>query len=245
MVGGLRHAAQYPERARRYLRRLRRDATLRVRHRDHIAYYGAVVSDLVEHGEATAVGNSDRRRWREAGRLQFDYLLGHGLQPHHQVLEIGCGNLRAGWLLIDYLETGHYYGLDISAPVLFAAQETLVRHDLAAKLPRLTLVKDMHFDFLPDAQFDLVHAHSVFSHSPLSVIEECFSHVGRIMKADASFYFTFNRTEGTEYDRLREDFYYRTGTLIAAAERHGLKAEFMDDWEKAGHIQSTIRVAQG
>jgi SAM-dependent methyltransferase len=244
LIGGARYAAQYPERARRYLHRMRRDLTLRLRHRDHIAYYGAVVTDLVEQGEATAVGNSDRRRWRKAGQLQFDYLVGHGLQPHHQVLEIGCGNLRAGRLLIDYLDVGHYYGLDISAPVLFAAQETLVRDQLAAKLPRLTLVKDMHFDFLPDEQFDLVHAHSVFSHSPLPVIEECFAHVGRIMTPDASFYFTFNRTEGKEYARLREDFYYRTDTLIAAAERHGLKAQFMDDWEALKHIQSTIRVSR-
>jgi SAM-dependent methyltransferase len=245
LIGGVRHAALYPKRARRYLRRLRRDLTLRLRYRDHIAYYGAVVSDLVVQGEATAVGNSDRRAWREHGKLQFDYLRGHGLEPHHRVLEIGCGNLRAGWLLIDYLEAGNYYGLDISLEVLFAAQETVVQQNLAAKLPYLTLVRDMRFAFLPDEEFDVVHAHSVFSHSPLSVIEECFAHVGRIMKPDAFFDFTFNRTYGEEYDRLREDFYYHAETLIAAAERHGLKAQFMDDWEQLGHIQSTIRVTRG
>lgn len=244
VLGGARYAAQYPKRARRYLHRLRRDLTLRLRHRDHIAYYGAVVSDLVVQGEATAVGNSDRRRWRENGRMQFDYLRGHGLEPHHRVLEIGCGNLRAGWLLIDYLDVGNYYGVDISREVLFAAQDTLVRHDLAAKLPHLTLVKDMHFAFLPDEEFDVVHAHSVFSHSPLSVIEECFANIGRIMKPDAFFDFTFNRTEGKEYDRLREDFYFHTETLIAAAERHGLMAQFMADWEELRHIQSTIRVTR-
>ena len=30
---------------------------------------------------------------------------------------------------------------------------------------------------------------------------------------------------------LREDFYYRTETLIALAAKHGLTARFMDDWE--------------
>jgi hypothetical protein len=119
-----------------------------------------------------------------------------------------------------------------------------VRQRLAEKLPHLTLVKDMHFGFLPDAEFDVVHAHSVFSHSPLAVIEECFANIGRIMKPDAFFDFTFNRTEGKEFDRLREDFYFRTETLTAAAERQGLKAQFMDDWEELGHIQSTIRVTR-
>ncbi|MFL6139289.1 MAG: class I SAM-dependent methyltransferase [Frankiaceae bacterium] len=245
LLGGLRHAAQDPQRARRYLRRLRRDLLLRLRHRDHIAYYRAVMRDTVERGEAMAVGNSDRRRWHEIGQLQFDYLRGHGLAPQHRMLEIGCGNLRAGWRFIDYLDAGNYYGLDISPEVLLAAQETLVRHGLAGKLPYLTLVTDMRFAFLPDERFDVVHAHSVFSHSPLPVIEECFAHIGRVMRPGGFFDFTFDRTEGKEHDRLREDFYYRTETLVAAAARHGLAARFMEDWERLPHRQSKIRVTRG
>ena len=34
--------------------------------------------------------------------LQFDYLVEHGLKPGHRMLDIGCGNLRAGWRFIDY-----------------------------------------------------------------------------------------------------------------------------------------------
>jgi ubiquinone/menaquinone biosynthesis C-methylase UbiE len=243
-IAGIRHAAQHPERARRYLRRLRRDLLLRLRHRDHIAYYREVMRDTVERGEAMAVGNAERRRWHEIGQLQFDYLRGHGLAPHHQMLEIGCGNLRAGWRFIDYLDAGNYYGLDISPEVLLAAQETLVRYGLAGKLPYLALVNDMRFAFLPDERFDVVHAHSVFSHSPLPVIEDCLTHVRRVMKPGAFFDFTFDRTEGKEHDRLREDFYYRTETLVAVAERHGFEAQFMDDWERLPHRQSKIRVTK-
>ena len=69
----------------------------------------------------------------------------------------------------------------------------------------------------------------MFSHTPLDVIEECFAHVGRIMKPDGFFDFTFKRTEGEEYQKLREDWYYRTDTLIAAADRNGLNAAFMPE----------------
>ena len=41
---------------------------------------------------------------------------------------------------------------------------------------------------------------------------------------------------------LREDFYYRTETLVALAAQHGLKAHFMDDWEQLPHGQSKLRV---
>jgi SAM-dependent methyltransferase len=100
----------------------------------------------------------------------------------------------------------------------------------------------MRFEFLPDASFDVVHAHSVFSHSPLSVIEECFTHIGRILKPEGFFDFTFNRTDGRERQVLREDFYYRTDTLVELADRCGLDAAFMDDWEAMQLRQSKIRV---
>ncbi|HVT22029.1 MAG TPA: class I SAM-dependent methyltransferase [Mycobacteriales bacterium] len=237
-----RHAARYPQRARWYLHRLRRDAMLRLSHRDHLAYYGAVVDDLVTQGKATAVGDIKSRRSRRVGKLQFDYLVRHGLQPHHRVLEIGCGNLRAGWRIIRYLDAEHYFGIDISQQALRSAQRNLVERGLVDKRPHLELVRDQTYSTFPDAVFDVVHAHSVFSHAPLDVIEDCFAHVGRIMKPDGFFDFTFKRTEGKEYGKLREDFYYRTETLIAAAARHGLSARFMDDWEALGHSQSKLRV---
>ncbi len=34
--------------------------------------------------------------WEEIGRLQFVFLVEKGLQPHHEMLDIGCGTLRGG-----------------------------------------------------------------------------------------------------------------------------------------------------
>jgi SAM-dependent methyltransferase len=236
------YAVQHPTEARQYLYNIRRDALLRLRHRgDHLAYYRNVVEDDLRTGREIVVGNPQRGEWQRRGELQHRYLKEHGLLPHHRVLEIGCGNLRAGWRFIDYLDAGNYYGVDIAPQVILAAQDTIVRQGLVAKLPYLTLVNDMHFAFLPDDCFDYVNAHSVFTHSPLPIIEECFAHIGRVMKPDGLFDFTFWRAEVKPYNRLRQDFYYPTETLVAAAERHGLKARYMDDWEPY-RDQSKIRI---
>jgi SAM-dependent methyltransferase len=200
------------------------------------------MQDTVRRGAARAVDNPDRPQWKKGGKAQFDYLLKHGLLPHHRLLEIGCGNLRAGYRFIKYLDGGNYYGTEISSEVLARAQETLEREGLVAKQPHLTLVEDMRFEFLADGQIDMVHAHSVFSHSPLSVIEECFEHLPRILRTGGCFFFTFNRTDDKERHVLREDFYYRTETLIDLAHRCGLEAQFMEDWEDLGQRQSTIKV---
>jgi hypothetical protein len=82
----------------------------------------------------------------------------------------------------------------------------------------------------------------VFSHSPLDVIEECFAHVGRVLARGGFFDLTYGRTEGAEHHVLREDFYYRTETLVALAAKHGLAARFMADWERLPHKQSKLRI---
>ena len=238
------YAIRNPGRIAGYARRRGRDAWLGLTTRDHVSYYRAVMRSDTSRSSDAAVGSKTREGWLQLGQLQFDYLSSHGLKPDMRMLEIGCGNLRAGRLFIDYLDAGNYYGTDISPDILLAAQRTVSEYGLQAKMPYLTLVNDLRLDFLPDGHFDVVHAHSVFSHSPFSVIEECLAHVGRIMAPGGFFDFTFDRTAGTEHQVLREDFYYRTETLIDLAQRHGLSAEYLADWEETGHEQSKIRVTK-
>ncbi|MER6068672.1 class I SAM-dependent methyltransferase [Streptomyces sp. NPDC001817] len=238
----LRYALRHPGRIPAHLRRAARDSWLRLRHRDHVAYYRAVMASDTTRSPGRAVGSGSEEHWLALGQMQFDYLVEHGLKPQDRMLEIGCGNLRAGWRFIDHLGPGHYYGIDISPDILIEAQRTLVRRGLQDRLPRLALVENLTLDFLPSGWFTVVHAHSVFSHSPLEVIDECLANVGRVLAPGGFFDFTFDRTEGTEHQVLREDFYYRTETLLSLAERHGLTARFMDDWERRPHGQSKIRV---
>lgn len=238
----LRYAASNPHLIIPYTRRLARDTWLRLRTRDHVGYYRAVMRSDTAKNPDGAVGTPSHRRWLALGRMQFDYLVDHGLRPQDRMLEIGCGNLRAGWRFIKYLETGHYYGVDISPDILFSAQDTLIRYELQDKLPHLIPVRDLRLEFLPAGHFTVIHAHSVFSHSPLEVIDECLAHVGRLLAPGGFFDFTYNETEGPEHHVLREDFYYRRRTLIARAESYGLVARPMDDWRKTGHKQSKIRI---
>jgi SAM-dependent methyltransferase len=249
----VRYAAAHPDRIRPYIarsppyaRRWARDRWLGMRADDHISYYRSIMRSDIKRGPEAAVGGrrSTRRTWLSTGQMQFDYLAAHGLVPSMRMLEVGCGNLRAGRLFIDYLDPGNYCGIDISPEILRAALDTLAKYDLQAKLPRLFLVDDLKLAFLPDHAFDVVHAHSVFSHSPLEVIDECLAHVERIMAPHGFFDFTFHATARSEHDVLREDFYYRPETLMRLAARHGLRARLMDDWERGRHPQSRLRVTR-
>jgi SAM-dependent methyltransferase len=185
-----------------------------------------------------------REEWLQQGRLQFDYLVGSGLQPGDRLLEIGCGSLSAGHLFIDYLSAGNYYGIDVSPNALLAGQQIITEYGLQAKMPHLTLVADLTLGFLPPGRFTVVQAHGVFSQAPIDVIGDCLASVKRVMSKDAVFDFTFDRTAGVEQQVLRADYYHRADSLIDLADSYGLDAELLKDWEQLGHPQSKLRVTR-
>jgi SAM-dependent methyltransferase len=238
------HALTHPTRVVPYVRRRGRDILLRRNATDHVSYYRAVMKSDAARSPEAAVGSRTHESWLRVGQMQFDYLASRGLQPTDRMLDIGCGNLRAGRLFIDYLDPGHYYGIDISPDILLAAHDTLTEYGLQAKMPYLTLVRDLKFASLPPATFSVVHAHSVFSHSPIEVIDQCLANVGRIMRPDGVFDFTFEETTIDEAHFLHEDYYYHAETLIKLANTHDLDAELQEDWKKTGHAQSKMRLTR-
>jgi SAM-dependent methyltransferase len=238
----LGYALRHPERIGPHLRRAWRDLRFRLSgSRDHVAFYRAVMRDDVARDPERAVGSPSHARWLALGELQFDYLVDHGLRPDHDLLEIGCGNLRAGWRFIRYLDPDRYWGIDISPDVLLAANRTLERYELQPRQARLQLVDDLRFGWAPADRFDVIHAHSVFSHCPIDVVDECFGHVGRVLRPTGFFDLTFNATTGKEHHVLHEDYYYRPATLVRLAEQHGFAAEQLEDWEPR-HAQSKLRL---
>jgi SAM-dependent methyltransferase len=51
----------------------------------------------------------------EAGRAAFErYRRILGVEPRHRVLDYGCGSLRVGIHFLEYLDIGHYMGLDVT-----------------------------------------------------------------------------------------------------------------------------------
>ena len=240
----LAFAARHPGQIAPYVRRVCVDAWLRADTRDHVSYYRSVMRYKATRDLDVAVGSRSHDQWFEFGQMQFDYLAQHGLKPSDRVLEIGCGNLRAGRLLIPYLDAGHYYGVDISPEILVAAQQVISDDGLQGKLPHLTLVTDLTLEFLPVSYFDVVHANSVFTHCPLDIVEQCIASVGRVMKPGAFFDFTFYRADDQEYQVHHEDFYYRTETLTALAAKYGFTARLQDDWHDPWDHQPKLRLTR-
>lgn len=102
-------------------------------------------------------------QWDAMRQYQIDFLLRHGLQPHHTYLDIGCGPLRGGIPVIDYLDAGNYTGVDAWADSLKEARAELEEAGLQDKEPELLEVDVTEPQDL-ERKFDYIMAFSVLHH---------------------------------------------------------------------------------
>lgn len=121
---------------------------------------------LQERAEALKVFSGGRiEDFEAAGRLQLVTLLEEGLTPQSNLLDVGCGCLRAGWWLMHFLEPDRYFGIEPNDRMLQAGIEDIAGRDLLeTKRPKFAGNDD--FDLSVFGQrFDYVLARSIWTHA--------------------------------------------------------------------------------
>jgi SAM-dependent methyltransferase len=189
--------------------------------------------------------------WEEIGAAQLAFLSKRGLKPEHRLLDIGCGSLRAGVHFVDFLEPGHYFGLDSSEALIEAGySRELAALGLTEKLPRSNLVTSGDFDTSGwDVKFDFAIAQSVFTHLPFNRIRACLERLAPSMRCDGEFYATYFVTPddhpwespfthtpgGIVTTGVSDPYHYRLADLSNACRSGEWDCEFLGDW---GHPRS-------
>ena len=98
------------------------------------------------------------------GRDHLNSLICEGLDPDDYVLDLGCGSMRVGIWLTQYLNAGRYFGLDSHYPSLQAAANyEIPLNGLTDKQPRLLHSTSFEIDRFQQ-NFDVVVAVAVLCH---------------------------------------------------------------------------------
>jgi hypothetical protein len=187
--------------------------------------------------------------WEQMGRLQYEFLVGHGLRPEHVFVDVACGSLRAGVHLIPFLHAGHYLGIEKEAELVRLGLDDELDPDVRREKQPVIVVSDA-FDFerlVAEAggrRPDVGIAQSLFSHLPPSLIRLCLGNLRAVMAPGGVFWATFFETDRpVEHDDVPHDhgdFHYTRAEMAAYGEETGWSAEYVGDW---GHPRGQHMIA--
>lgn len=131
------------------------------------------------------------RLWQLKRGFQIDFLKRVGLRPEHRVLDIGCGTLRGGLPIIEYLESGHYCGIELRWNVLSQGIKELRDTRLTDKNPRLIAMTDIS-DVALGTEFDFIWAFSVLIHMTDEILADTLQVVSSHLADEGACYANVN-----------------------------------------------------
>jgi SAM-dependent methyltransferase len=123
--------------------------------------------------------------------MTFNFLTALGLRQHHTLIDVGCGSLRTGRLLIPYLNAGKYVGIEPNRWLV----EDGIAHEVGDDLVRIKRPAFFFSDSpgvlagIEDAGFAL--AVGVFSHCGPEILEDWLSAIARALASDGALLATF------------------------------------------------------
>jgi hypothetical protein len=182
-------------RLKKFFRRHLRYPLWRIRHpfAAYETYYAWVVTRKLKAGRAhPAIGPTAKAARGEDEMIKV--LRRRGLQPHHTFVDYGCGSLRLGRPIVELLEPGKFWGLDL-------AQEFLdegIRYIGAAlneqKRPSLRVIDDAGLAAAKAARPDFIGAWHVCGKIPDRILDGFLRKVLGLMHPGTQVFLQFEDT---------------------------------------------------
>ena len=135
--------------------------------------------------------------WKMKRDFQIKFLKDMGLQPKHSFFEIGCGTLRGGIPIIEYLDTSNYFGAEVRKKALKEGKNELKDSGLEWKNPTLILSPDIS-NLSIDQNFDYIWSFSVLFHMNDKIVSDTFNFVSKHLSNKGVFYANVNIGDSKE-----------------------------------------------
>ncbi len=173
--------------------------------------------------------------WKMKRDFQIGFLKKERLKPEDSLLDIGCGTLRGGIPIIEYLETGHYYGIEARSETLEEGRKELVEAGLEHKSPVLVSSPDI-LKVNIEKRFEFIWSFSTLIHMTDSILSDTIKFVGAHLLETGVFYANVNI--GTSAERTWQGFpvvWRPIAFYQEACAAHGLALEDMGTLRDLGH----------
>ncbi|GAB6145793.1 class I SAM-dependent methyltransferase [Desulfocicer niacini] len=109
--------------------------------------------------------------------MVFNLLTCIGLRQHNRILDVGCGSLRVGRLLIPYLNAGNYFGVEPNKWLVDDWVMNEIDQDVVTIKKPIFLFKNSLDKFDKTLNIDFAIAQSFFSHTGKDLIKKWLSDI--------------------------------------------------------------------
>ena len=182
-------------RFKKFFRRHLRYPLWRMRHpfATYETYYAWVVTRKLKAGRAhPAIGPTAKAARGEDEMIKV--LQRHGLQRHHTFVDYGCGSLRLGRPIMELLEPGRFWGLDLAQEFLDEGTRHIGPELSAEKRPSLRVIDEAGLAAAKEARPDFIGAWHVCGKIPDQILDGFFSKVLGLMHEKTQVFLQFEDT---------------------------------------------------
>lgn len=161
-----------------------------------------------------------------------------GLKPTHTVLDFGCGCLRVGVPLAQYVGAERYFGLDLNASLIKAA--SVEARSAGVGSLQLAVSTDFQIPAHWPEHFDFIYAGSVLTHLRLHGVLKCLASIASrldtgvfyatILEAGENFLDSKEQPYGVVSHFDVDPFHQTLEQVQWMASQVGLKASMVTEW---------------
>ncbi|WP_283176878.1 class I SAM-dependent methyltransferase [Gemmobacter sp. 24YEA27] len=191
-------------------------------------------------------------RWEETALHQMQVILDEGLTRQDHFLDIGCGCLRLGHMLVPWLDPGHYWGTDASRALMLRGYAEELTPEARSRLPEEQLIEDNSFRFpgLPET-ITFALCWGVFTHLPaapllpaLKNLRHRFPALRKLMLtvflAPADHTGPFRQRDGVVTHPNRPPWHRSSADIAADAEAAGFSIRWREDLLPRGQALAVL-----
>lgn len=161
----------------------------------------------------------------------FNLLTCLGLRQHHKLLDVGCGSLRNGRLLIPYLNPKCYYGIEPNGWLVKDGEKNETGKDLLDIKAATFSFTDNDKEMLPHAPFDFILLQSIFSHCGVDLMHNWIQSINSLLSDEGLAVFTWvsGSEDATDNGWIYPGLVKYTNTYLTQAFKHsGLYVKHID-----------------
>lgn len=152
-------------------------------------YYVAQAFEKISKGAShPTLGKKLKDKRNKGGKENFEILVNLGLKPNDTCLDYGCGSLRIGQYLINYLNEGNYYGLDITDKFYLIGKEMLSPEQLKFKKPHFFKINKEIIRSLANKDINVIFSFGVLLHVPPRKLKDYFHNLLSLLSTNSKLY---------------------------------------------------------